>query len=47
MVIHHDARPILYLIDKYMKLKESSVGDPDIYLGAKLRKMKMPNGVLA
>ena len=47
MVIHHEARPILDLIDKYMKLKESSVGDPDIYLGAKLRKMKMPNGVLA
>ena len=28
MVIHHDARPILDSIDKFMKLKESSFGDP-------------------
>ena len=34
MVINHDARPILDRIDKFMKLKESSGGDPDIYLGA-------------
>ena len=45
MVIHHDARPVLDRIDKFMKLKESSIGDPDIYLGAKLRQVKMPNGV--
>ena len=30
-----------------MKLKESSIGDSDLYLGAKIRKMKMPNGVYA
>ena len=30
MVIHHDARPILDRIHKFMKLKESSVGYPDI-----------------
>ena len=47
MVIHHDVRPVLDLVDKYMKLKESSVGDPDIYLGAKIRKTKTPNGVYA
>ena len=47
MVIHQNARPILAQIDKYMKLKENSVGDLDIYLGAKLRQMKMPNGVIA
>ena len=47
MVIHHNTRPILDMIDKYMTLKESSVGDPDLYLGAKLRQMKMPNGIIA
>ena len=45
MVIHHDARPILDSIDKFMKLKESSVDDPDIYLGAKLNKVQMDNDV--
>ena len=45
MVIHHDARPILYSIDKFMKLKESPVGDPDISLGAKLKKVQMDNYV--
>ena len=45
MVIHHDARPILHRIDKLMKLKESSVVDPDIYLGAKLKKVQMDNDV--
>ena len=39
MVINHDARPILDRIYKFMNLKESSVGDPDIYLGAKLKKL--------
>ena len=28
-----------------MKLKESSVGDPDIYLDAKLKKVQMDNDV--
>ena len=28
-----------------MKLKEGSVGDPDIYLGAKLRKIQMDTDV--
>ena len=45
MVIHHDARPILDRIDKFMKLNEISVGDPDIYLGAKLKKVQMDNDV--
>ena len=43
MVIQHDDRPILDRIDKFMKLKEISVGDPDIYLGAKLKKVQMDN----
>ena len=39
MVIHHDADIVLWLIDKYFKLNPSLIGDPDIYLGAKLKKM--------
>ena len=45
MVIHHKALPILEKINKFMKLKKSPVGDPDIYLGAKLRLFAMPNEV--
>ena len=41
IVIHHDARPILDRIDKLLKLKESSVGKPDIYLGAKLNDLEV------
>ena len=45
MVIHHDSRPILDRIDKFMKLKYISVGDPDIYQGDKLKKVHMDNNV--
>ena len=37
----------LLKIDKFFKMKEGSEGDPDFYLGAKLRKMKLANGVEA
>ena len=36
LVVHHDAMTTLMKIDKYFKLKPSSIGDPDIYLSAKL-----------
>ena len=45
MVIHHDADIALRQIDKYFKLKTCSIGDPEIYLGAKLKKMWLENGV--
>ena len=45
MVVHHDSLGILERIDKYSTLKPTLIGDPDIYLGAKLRKMNLPNGV--
>ena len=45
LVIHHDARPIIDRIDKFMKLKEASVGDPGIYLGTKLKKVQTSNNV--
>ena len=45
MVIHHDAMPILKEINKFMLLKPDSVGDPDIYLGAKLKQVQLENDV--
>ena len=45
MFIHHDAKSVLSRIDKYFKLKTISIGDPEIYLGAKLKKTRPENGV--
>ena len=47
LCIHHDAMTILKKIDRYLPLKPSSDGDPDIYLGAKLRQTRLPNGIWA
>ncbi len=33
-------------INGYLPLKPSSVGSPDIYLGAKLKETQLPNGVM-
>ncbi len=35
------------LDNDYMKLKPSLIGDPDIYLGTKLKQVKLDNGVWA
>jgi hypothetical protein len=34
-------------IDKYFKMKPGSIMEPTLYLGAKLKKNVMPNGVVA
>ena len=47
MVINHDAESVLRRIDKYFKLNPSSIGDPEIYLGSKLNKDRLENGVWA
>jgi hypothetical protein len=47
LCIHHDAVEQIRAIDKQFPLKKTSVGDPDIYLGAKLRKVVLENGVKA
>ena len=47
LAIGHDAEDVLKKIDKYFGLKPGSLGDPKQYLGAKLRKMRMSNGVWA
>ena len=45
LCIHHDAVSVLQKLDHFFKMKPGSIGDPNYYLGAKLRKMTMPNGV--
>jgi hypothetical protein len=47
LCIHHDPMTVMGEINKYLPLKHSSVGDPDIYLGAKLKETRLPNGVMA
>jgi hypothetical protein len=47
LCIHHDPMSVMGEINKYLPLKPSSVGDPDIYLGAKLKETRLPNGVMA
>ncbi len=38
LCIHHNPMSVMNEINKYLPLKPSSVGDPDIYLGAKLKE---------
>ena len=38
---------VLNQINGYLPLKPTSVGDPDIYLGAKLKETQLPNGIYA
>jgi hypothetical protein len=47
LAINHDAEQCLQEIDKFFPMKQGSIGDPDIYLGAKLRQVKLNNGVNA
>ncbi len=46
LCIHHDPMSVMNEINAYLPLKLSSVGDSDIYLGAKLKKTLLPNGVM-
>jgi len=45
--IHHDPMSVMNEINGYLPLKPNSVGDPDIYLGAKLKQTRLPNSVWA
>ena len=47
LCIHYSVEEELNKIDKIFKMKAGSMGDPDIYLGAKVNPMKMSNGVTA
>ena len=41
LCIHHDAEGELRKLDKFFPMKPGSIGDPDIYLGAKIRKVNL------
>ena len=45
LCIHHDGVNTIKQIDKYFQVKEGLIGDPDMYLGAKLRNIRLPNSV--
>ena len=47
VIIHHDTESVLRRIDKYFKLKQSLIGNLEIYLGSKLIKIRLKNGVWA
>ncbi len=47
LCIHNDPNSVLSQIDKYFLLKPESVGEPDVYLGAKLKLMQLENGAWA
>ena len=47
LCIGHDATSQLHEIDKFFMMKKDSMGDPDIYLGVKLRRTRLKNGVVA
>ena len=47
LAISHDAMAALDQMDNFFVMKKGSIGYPDIYLGAKLRKVQLDNGVFA
>jgi hypothetical protein len=47
LCIHHDPMSVMNEINGYLPPKPNSVGDPDIYLSAKLKQTQLPNGVMA
>ena len=47
LCICHDAEAEIHKIDKFSMMKKGSVGDPDVYLGEKVKRMEMANGVQA
>ena len=47
LCVHHDGEAVLNELDNYFKMKDGSIGDPDMYLGTKLRKTTLSNGVVA
>ena len=45
LMIHHEAMLALNEIDKFFHIKTESKGDATAYLGPKLQKVTLPNGV--
>ena len=47
LAISKNPREALMEINKYFPMKPSSIGPPRIYLGAKISRVQLPNGVTA
>ena len=47
LAIGIDAEKEILRLDHYFQMKPGTIGDPDIYLGSKLRKVDLPNGTYA
>jgi hypothetical protein len=47
LCVHHYPGSPLAELDEYFKMKEGSIQVPTFYLGAKLKKTVLPNGVVA
>jgi hypothetical protein len=47
LCVHHDPGAPLAKLDEYLKINEGSIQVPTFYLGSKLKKTVLPNGVVA
>ena len=47
MDINHETESVISIIDEYFKLKPSSIIEPDIYLGVRLKKTRLENELWA
>jgi hypothetical protein len=47
LCVHHDPGSPLAKLDEYFKIKECSIQVPTFYVGAKLKKTALSNGVVA
>ncbi|KAL7479052.1 hypothetical protein ACHAW6_004796, partial [Cyclotella cf. meneghiniana] len=47
VVVHHNPRRIMNKNDSFLPLKPDSVGCPELYLGAKLKKTTFEDGTVA
>jgi hypothetical protein len=47
LCVYHDPGSPLANLDEYFKMKEGSIQVPTFYLGVKLKKTILPNGVVA
>ena len=47
LAVSENARENILEKDKYFTMKPESIGEPKIYLGGKISKVQLPNGVIA
>jgi hypothetical protein len=47
LCVHRNPGDELIILDKYFKMKDGYIQEPTFYLGAKLKKTVLPNGVIA